>query len=101
MPNGSVLITGGAGFIGTHLVRALSRIGYEVVVLDSLVPQVHSANAQFSPELHRGATCIHGDVRDPSVWDALAAAHRDLEVVVHLAALTGTGQSMYVLREYD
>jgi len=88
------LVTGGAGFIGTHLVRELVRRGDEVVVLDSLEEQVHGAT---NPDLPDGVELIVGDVGDRQAADrALAGAGR----VVHLAAAVGVGQSMYEIARY-
>jgi dTDP-L-rhamnose 4-epimerase len=88
------LVTGGAGFIGTHLVRALVERGDEVVVLDSLEPQVHGDSA---PDLPAGVELIVGDVGDRELATrALAGAER----VVHLAAAVGVGQSMYEIARY-
>lgn len=88
------LVTGGAGFIGSHVVRELVRRGDEVVVLDSLEEQVHGGVA---PELPEGVELIVGDVGDPVAADrALAGADR----VVHLAAAVGVGQSMYEIARY-
>jgi dTDP-L-rhamnose 4-epimerase len=88
------LVTGGAGFIGTHLVRALVERGDQVVVLDSLEEQVHNGRA---PELPPSVELIVGDVGDPAAADrALAGADR----VVHLAAVVGVGQSMYEIARY-
>lgn len=92
-----VLITGGAGFIGTHTAVRLSREGYSVRVLDRLDPQIHGPNAKFSRDLLSCAECICGDVRDP---DAFAAAVEGVDVVFHMVAHTGTGQSMYEVRSY-
>jgi dTDP-L-rhamnose 4-epimerase len=88
------LVTGGAGFIGTHLVKRLVELGDDVVVLDSLEPQVHGGRA---PSLPPGVRFIHGDVGDPELADeALAGVDR----VVHLAAVVGVGQSMYEIASY-
>jgi dTDP-L-rhamnose 4-epimerase len=88
------LVTGGAGFIGTHLVDALLERGDDVVVLDSLEPQVHG-DAQ--PDLPDDIEFIHGDCGDPAAADrALAGVER----VVHLAAIVGVGQSMYEIARY-
>jgi dTDP-L-rhamnose 4-epimerase len=88
------LVTGGCGFIGTHLVRTLSREGGEVVVLDSLEPQVHRGQA---PALPPEVEFIRGSVGDP---DAVDQALRGVDRVVHLAASVGVGQSMYEIERY-
>src|SRR3954462_3805662 len=88
------LVTGGAGFIGTHLVRALVERGDDVVVLDSLEEQVHGG---AQPDLPAGVELIVGDVGDrEAATRALAGA----EQVVHLAAAVGVGQSMYEIARY-
>jgi dTDP-L-rhamnose 4-epimerase len=88
------LVTGGAGFIGTHVVRELVKRGDQVVVLDSLEDQVHDGSP---PELPESVELIVGDVGDPAAADrALAGADR----VVHLAAAVGVGQSMYEIARY-
>ena len=91
------LITGGAGFIGSHLADRLLAQGYGVRVLDSLVEQVHgqarSRPAYLSPRVE---LCV-GDVREAS---DVAGALRGVDVVFHLAALVGVGQSMYQAAEY-
>ena len=96
----AILITGGAGFIGTHLTRALQGHAAKIVLLDNLLPQVHR-QAAFGTELQQSAVCVTGDARDLNVWQTLAQNHPDIDTIIHLAALTGTGQSMYALREYD
>jgi dTDP-L-rhamnose 4-epimerase len=92
-----VLITGGAGFIGTHTADALVAAGAEVRVLDNLDPQVHGDEARFPAALEEIAECRLGDVRDP---DAVDRALSGVDRVLHGAALTGVGQSMYDLRSY-
>src|SRR5215203_435439 len=92
----SILITGGAGFIGSHLADELLRHGYHVRVLDSLVAQVHGDGEQ-PPELSPDAELLVGDLRDR---DALREALEGVDAVVHLAARVGVGQSMYELSEY-
>jgi dTDP-L-rhamnose 4-epimerase len=88
------LVTGGAGFIGSHLVRALCERGDEVVVLDSLEPQVHG---DVVPDLPPEVELIVGNVGDVELADrALAGTDR----VVHLAAAVGVGQSMYEIARY-
>jgi dTDP-L-rhamnose 4-epimerase len=92
----SILITGGAGFIGSHLADDLLRHGYDVRVLDSLVPQVHG-ESKHPPYLNGAAELLVGDVRD---GDAVRDALEGVDAVVHLAARVGVGQSMYELSEY-
>ena len=94
-----VLITGGAGFIGTHLAQALNAAGYKVHVLDTLSPQVHGPKADL-PEILRtlpGISFQRGSVTDRA---ALIQALDGVETVIHLAAETGTGQSMYEIARY-
>lgn len=96
-----VLITGGAGFIGSRLAHRLVQAGHRVVVLDSLNPQIHGDDpATTSPtyaSLKDVADVIHGSVES---LDSLRAALEDVDAVVHLAAETGTGQSMYEIDRY-
>ena len=92
----NVLVTGGAGFIGSHLVDALVEPGYKVRVLDALVPQVHGEDARPS-YLNSAAEFIQGDVCDRQlVNDALEG----IDVVFHEAAEVGVGQSMYEIERY-
>ena len=90
-----VLVTGGAGFIGSHLVDALVRDGHAVRVLDCFDPQVHGA--QRPDYLNPKAEYVEGDVRNR---EALRGALRDIEVVFHKAAAVGVGQSMYEIEKY-
>ncbi|MEV7693156.1 NAD-dependent epimerase/dehydratase family protein [Microbacterium sp. NPDC089189] len=96
-----VLITGGAGFIGTRLARRFADDGHSVTVLDALIPQVHGDDpATTSPllaSLDGVAEVIEGSVTEKS---HLRQALSDATVVVHLAAETGTGQSMYEIDRY-
>ncbi|MGL4255548.1 MAG: NAD-dependent epimerase/dehydratase family protein [Microbacterium sp.] len=100
MPD-QVLITGGAGFIGTRLARRFSEAGYRVRVLDSLLPQVHGvdpdATSPLLASLDGIAEVVKGTVTSS---EDLRAALRDARIVVHLAAETGTGQSMYEIDRY-
>jgi dTDP-L-rhamnose 4-epimerase len=91
------LITGGAGFIGSHLVDELLARGHEVRVLDALIPQVHGSDRKRPAYLAAGAELVVGDVRDAQ---AVKAALEGVDVVFHLAARVGVGQSMYELAEY-
>jgi dTDP-L-rhamnose 4-epimerase len=92
-----VLITGGAGFIGSHLADELLRAGHAVQILDSLIPQVHGADRERPRYLAPEVELVVGDVRDPA---AVRRALRGVDAVYHLAARVGVGQSMYELAEY-
>ncbi len=94
----SVLVTGGAGFIGLHVVRELLRMGLEVSVLDNFSPQIHGCDAELPKDLRGEVKLIRGDVRDADIWQT--ALHGQ-QVIVHLAAETGTGQSMYEISRYE
>ena len=92
-----ILVTGGAGFIGSHLVDALLADGHQVRVLDALVPQVHGAGAEWPAWLPPEVEKLRGDVTDKAAWEtALDGA----EAVYHLAAEVGVGQSMYEIMRY-
>lgn len=92
----NVLVTGGAGFIGSHLVDALVAAGHHVRVLDALVPQVHGPNA-VPLYLNGSAEFIEGDVCDREL---VARTLQDIDVVFHEAAEVGVGQSMYEIERY-
>jgi dTDP-L-rhamnose 4-epimerase len=92
-----VLITGGAGFVGSHLADALASAGHEVVLFDSLEPQVHGAEGGRPDYLHPDHRLVRGDIRDPEVLRPLVGS---ADVVVHFAARVGVGQSMYEVRHY-
>jgi dTDP-L-rhamnose 4-epimerase len=94
----NVLVTGGAGFIGTHLARRLLHEGCSIAVLDNFNPQVHAGEQTLPPDLAGHVPLYRGDIRDR---DLLAQALEGREVVVHLAAETGTGQSMYEVLRYE
>jgi dTDP-L-rhamnose 4-epimerase len=91
------LVSGGAGFIGSHLVDALLAEGYEVRVLDNLDPQVHGPARARPAYLNREAELLVGDVRDP---ETVAKALIGVDVVLHQAAAVGVGQSMYKIAHY-
>lgn len=93
-----VLISGGAGFIGSNIAFKLYNKGYQVTILDNLSPQIHGKNAIFSSELKEKANCILGDVRKVEDW---RKAIKNQDIVIHLAAETGTGQSMYEIYKYS
>jgi dTDP-L-rhamnose 4-epimerase len=92
-----VLITGGAGFIGSHLADELLAAGYRVRLFDALVEQVHGPGLQPPDYLSPEAELMVGDVRDPR---AVRAALTGVDAVVHLAAAVGVGQSMYQVARY-
>jgi dTDP-L-rhamnose 4-epimerase len=92
-----ILITGGAGFIGSHLADDLIRRGHRVRALDNLSPQVHGAGASRPPYLSADVELLRGDVRDA---DAVRRALDGVDVVYHLAAAVGVGQSMYEIEHY-
>ena len=100
MPD-QVLITGGAGFIGTRLARRFSEAGHRVRVLDSLLPQVHGSDPDETSPLLASLDGV-ADVTRGTVTSAadLREALRGARIVVHLAAETGTGQSMYEIDRY-
>jgi dTDP-L-rhamnose 4-epimerase len=93
----TVLITGGAGFIGSHLANELISHGYRVRALDVLAPQVHGENAKRPSYLSDDVELIRGDIRDPLVLDR---ALRGVDAVFHFVALVGVGQSMYQIEQY-
>jgi dTDP-L-rhamnose 4-epimerase len=92
-----ILITGGAGFIGSHLADDLVRRGHRVRALDNLSPQVHGDGASRPPYLHPDVELIEGDVRDAL---AVRRALHGVEAVFHFAAAVGVGQSMYEIDRY-
>lgn len=93
----NILVTGGAGFIGSHLVDALVKKGHFVRVLDNLDPQVHGLLSKKPQHLNKEAQFIKADVCD---YALLNKALKDIEVVFHLASRVGIGQSMYEIRRY-
>jgi len=94
----NILVTGGAGFIGSHVVRRLLREGCDVAVLDNFSAQVHGGEQELPKDLARDVELFRGDVRDR---DLVSRALASRDVVLHLAAETGTGQSMYEIAKYQ
>ena len=94
---GTVLITGGGGFIGSHLADELLASGHHVRLLDNLDPQVHGADGAWPAYLADAVEATAGDIRDP---EAVQAALRGVDAVVHLASMVGVGQSMYQVSDY-
>ncbi|MDR6904642.1 dTDP-L-rhamnose 4-epimerase [Agromyces sp. 3263] len=90
---GTVLVTGGAGFIGTRMSQLLAHRADRWVVVDNLHPQVH-AEAVRPSDLAREAELVVADVTQPETWDSIVADTRP-DTVLHLAAETGTGQSLH------
>jgi dTDP-L-rhamnose 4-epimerase len=92
-----ILITGGAGFIGSHLADELLAAGHRVRVLDNLTAQVHGAERRRPKYLGDDVELLLGDVTDPG---DMRRALRGADVVYHLAAAVGVGQSMYAIEHY-
>src|SRR5690606_12320300 len=92
-----ILITGGAGFIGSHAAAELLELGYTVRALDSLDSQIHGEAGARPSYLHSDVELHVGDVRDPS---AVRRALDGVDRVLHLAAAVGVGQSMYEIARY-
>jgi dTDP-L-rhamnose 4-epimerase len=95
--NKTILITGGAGFIGSHLADELLAHGYRVRALDNLSPQVHGPNAPRPSYLHPDVELVTGDVRNP---ETVRRALDGVDAVYHFAAMVGVGQSMYEIARY-
>ena len=93
----NILITGGAGFIGSNLALKLIEKGYKVTVLDNLSPQIHTSNSPLYNSIKDKVRFIKGTVLSYDDWKN---ALEEIDVVVHLAAETGTGQSMYEIEKY-
>ena len=96
-----ILITGGAGFIGSHIALKLLEQGEQVTVLDNLSPQIHGNDPDTTSPLYASikgkVKFLKGDVRNRSDWEK---ALEDVDAIIHLAAETGTGQSMYEIEKY-
>ncbi|WP_367864706.1 NAD-dependent epimerase/dehydratase family protein [Pedobacter sp. WC2423] len=97
----NILITGGAGFIGSNLALALIKKGHKITVLDNLSPQIHGENPLETSPLYLSikdkVKFISGTVTSKKDWEA---AIKDQDIIVHYAAETGTGQSMYEIQKY-
>lgn len=97
----NILITGGAGFIGSNLALALISKGFKITILDNLSTQIHGENPDQTSPLYNSikekVTFIKGTVTSRPDWEK-AIANQD--VIVHYAAETGTGQSMYCIEKY-
>jgi len=95
--NKNVLVSGGAGFIGSFLANELISRGYHVIVFDNLEPQVHSKNSTVPDYLSKEAEFIKGDVRD---YDLFKKPVKRANIIFHFAAMVGVGQSMYDIQKY-
>ncbi|KLK88301.1 dehydratase [Methanoculleus sediminis] len=93
----AILITGGAGFIGSHLATELLQHGYQVRILDNLMPRVHGPERCRPDHLDRRAKVVVGDIRDTH---QLEEALDGIDAVIHLAAVVGERSSMYRLEKY-
>ena len=92
-----VLITGGAGFIGSNVARKLLKDGYEVTLLDNFHDQIHGNNRSLPNDLIDKVTLIRGSITDKELF---YMALKDQNTIIHYAAETGTGQSMYDVYGY-
>lgn len=97
MKYNKILITGGAGFIGSNLSLKLIEKGYEVTILDNLSPQIHGEYSPLYESIKEKVNFIKGTVLSYDDWKKALC---NVDVVVHLAAETGTGQSMYEIEKY-
>lgn len=97
----NILITGGAGFIGSNLALALIEKGYNITVLDNLSPQIHGIQPKETSPLYQSiigkVNFVHGTVTSKNDW---LEALKGQDAIIHLAAETGTGQSMYDIKKY-
>ena len=95
----NILITGGAGFIGSRLCEKLFDQGNNITVLDNLSEQIHGNGESFLfNKIKDKCTFIKGDVRNKDDWEK---SIKNQEIIIHLAAETGTGQSMYEVEKYN
>ena len=92
-----VLVTGGSGFIGSHTTDLLIEHGYHVTILDILEPQVHGIERKLPDYINKNAVLIYGDVLDREL---LTKTIREVDAIIHLAAMVGIGQSMYQIERY-
>ncbi len=93
----NILITGGAGFIGSYVCKALLKKGHHIIVLDNLDPQIHGENAKWPKYMPEGTENYIGDVRNRELVRKLLSKS---DAVIHLAAAVGVGQSMYKIEHY-
>ncbi len=92
-----ILVTGGAGFIGSHIVDELVKRGNKVIVYDNLEPQVHGKEQKIPDYLNKEVEFIKADIRDR---ESLKKVVQRVDVIFHKAAMVGVGQSMYKIEHY-
>lgn len=92
-----ILVTGGAGFIGSHTVDLLIKHGYQVIILDNLEPQVHGKQKTKPDYLNKDAAFIQRNIEDHNFLSKIVS---EADAIIHLAALVGVGQSMYEIERY-
>ncbi|MBD3227725.1 MAG: SDR family NAD(P)-dependent oxidoreductase, partial [Candidatus Lokiarchaeota archaeon] len=92
-----ILVIGGAGFIGSHLVDKLLELNFEVKVLDNLTPQVHGLSSKKPNYLNKRAEFILGDIRDP---DSIKKSLENVDIIFNLASAVSVSQSMYQIQKY-
>jgi len=92
-----ILVTGGAGFIGSHTVDLLINNGYEAIIVDNLEPQVHGKQKTKPDYINKDATFIQHDIQDQNFLRKIIS---EVDAIIHLAALVGVGQSMYQIERY-
>ena len=92
-----ILVTGGAGFIGSHTVDLLIENGYQAIILDNLEPQVHGKQKTKPDYINNNATFIQHDIQDRNFLTKIIS---EVDAIIHLAALVGVGQSMYQIERY-
>jgi dTDP-L-rhamnose 4-epimerase len=97
-----ILITGGAGFIGSNIISHLEKMDVDITVIDNLSPQIHGHNPEITSstfiKIKDKVNFINGDILDCYLLDKTVI---DKDVIIHLASETGTGQSMYEIKKYS
>lgn len=91
----NILVTGGAGFIGSHITDLLIKSGYKVAILDNLDKQVHQG--KIPTYLNKKAQFIKGDITNPTIWKSIL---KNIDAIYHEASVVGVGQSMYDINYY-
>ena len=94
----NILITGGAGFIGSALAKKLLKLGHRVTILDNLSPQIHNDKSMLRRLEDLGCQTVEGDIRDEII---VKKCVKGQDIIYHLASETGTGQSMYQVSQYN